>query len=219
MSTFKTVILLACAIVMSSSAATAQRAIKAPDIGKPENAPSSVYYENDYFTYSDDRLDQLKEPSLWKQSKDPNAEGIRFFWVPSEGEVLTVRVEVDAKSDKATLFFKRSTGVTETSWGTVAEETSRELKADELKELNFRFNFMAYWRIETDDPDDYANSPGPLWLFEAVEGGKYHAVHRQNPTMGETKRLGLLMLSFAGLDETDVQWPKRPVASKPPAME
>lgn len=202
-------LLAALLLAMPSSA---QRPVRVPDIGEAENAPSSVYYEKDYFYYSDDRLDHLDEPSLWKLSKNPNLEAIRFFWVPEEGEVLVVRVDISRAEDRAVMTFKRSTGSTEESWGTVKHEETRDLTKAELKELRFRFNFMVYWRFERDDPDDYANSPGPLWLFEAIEGTKYHAVHRQNPTMGETMRLGQLLLSFAGVEPHEVAWPKKPVS-------
>lgn len=219
MSFVKNLISGAGAVLVASSLAYAERTIRSPDVGQPENAPSSVYYEEDYFSYSDERLEQLDEASFWKLSKDPNLEAIRFFWVPEEGEVLLVRINIDKASDKAQMTFKRSTGVTETSWGTVAQSSTRELKAAELKDLRYQFDYMAYWRFETDNPDDFANSPGPLWLFEAIEGTKYHAAHRSNPTLGEAKRLGLLMLRFAELDETDVAWPRRPTAPKRPPIE
>jgi hypothetical protein len=189
--------------------ASAQRTIKAPDIGAPENAPDTVYFEKDYFEYVDERLYALEEPSLWKMSRDPNTESIRFFWVPEDGEVLMLRVDLTLEGE-AFMTFKRSAGINEETWGAVASTQSRKLSEKELKELRFRFDFMKYWRIERDDPEDYANSEGPLWLFEAIHGSKYHAVHRSNPTQGEARRLGLLMLSFVELGEVDVTWPRRP---------
>ena len=219
MSRLKSLAAAVTATLVVASLAHAERTIKAPSVGQPENAPSSVYYEEDYFSYSDERLEHLEESSFWKTSKDPNREAIRFFWVPDEGEALLVRIDINKATDKAQLTFKRSTGVTQESWGTVAESSTRELTGDKLKDLRYQFNYMAYWRIETDDPDDYANSPGPLWLIESIEGTKYHAVHRPNPTLGEVKRMGLLMLGFADLDEIDVGWPRRPTASKRPPIE
>lgn len=205
--------ILALAIGLTGPAG-AQRPIKAPDVGAAEKAPTSVYYERDYFSVLDDRLVGLGETSLWELSKNPNKEAMRFFWVPEEGPAMAVRI--DLEGDKATLTWKRSTGVTEEDWGTVAEEMTRPLTDKELKDLRITFDVISYWYIEGDDPDDVVNSDGPLWLLEAVHGGKYHAVNRENPRLGGVRRLGLQMLSLAEISEEDVRWPRRPVLSQPP---
>lgn len=209
-----TLVSVTAATTTASTAANAARTIRAPDIGPSENAPDTVYYERDYFDYVDERLGQLDEPSLWKLSKNPNLESFRFFWAPDEGPAYLMRVDINPEGT-GQFTFKTSTGVTEADWGTVAEAQTRPLTEKELKDLRFRFNFMAYWHVKTDDPEDLAIQEGPLWLFEAIHAAKYHAVHRSNPAFGEPRRLGMLLLSFAELGEDDIAWPRRPVPTRP----
>lgn len=196
-----------------ASPALAQRTVKAPDTDPAEVAPASVYYEKDWFGYYDQRLKDLGEPSFFQLSKNPNLEAFRFFWIPEDGEPIIVRIDMDAEG-VATLISKRSTGlvgaVHDENWGTAKNEETRVLSKAELKDLRFRFSYMKYWYVERDDEEDVINRPGPTWLYEAIEGGKYHAVERTNPADGQTRKLGLLLLRFIEVDESEVKWPGRP---------
>jgi hypothetical protein len=192
-----------------SPAAFAQKTVKAPEIIPAEAAPASVYYEKDWFDYYDDRLKDLGEPSFFQASKNPNAEAFRFFWMPQEGTPIILRIDVTPEG-VATLTSKRSTGMDDKSWGKPQEETTRVLSEEELKDLRFKFGYMKYWYVERHDPDNVVSRPGPLWLYEAIEGGKYHAVERTNPAPGQTRAYGLLLLSFIEVDESEIMWPLRP---------
>jgi hypothetical protein len=218
MSKLKPVIMAVVAAAFWGTSASAARPIKAPEVGPAEKAPDTVYFEKDHFDYTDVRLDDLDEPSLWKMSKNPNAEALRYFYVPAEGPVLVIRIDIN-EDDEATLTYKRSTGVTETSWGGVGETEVRVLSKEERKELRFRFDFMKYWLIEGYAPDSWDNTPGPLWLLEAIDGSKYHAIQRTNPVRGEARKLSLLLLSFVELSEQDVAVSNRPVMSRAPGGE
>lgn len=207
--------LVTCLLLVATQSAAAQRTVRAPQIGTAEDAPDTVYYESDYFDYVDARLDDLDEPSLWKLSRDPNAEGYRFFWVPDEGVVHMVRLDV-GPTGIAELTYKQSSGVTAESWGTVAESKSRKLTEKEFKEFQFRFGYMRFWHMKTEDAEDPANSIGPLWLAEATHRSKYHAVYRTNPMSGELKKLGDLLLSFVEMTDADVSSIARPTRSSRP---
>lgn len=189
--------------------AFAQRTVKAPEIDPAEVAPASVYYEKDWFEYYDQRLDDLDEPSLWQMSKDPNAEAFRFFWLSKEDVPIVVRIDI-ASDGTATLTSKRSTGLEGESWGKAKDIETRVLSEEEVKDLRFRFGYMKYWYVERTDEEDVINRPGPVWLYEGVHKGKYHAVERTNPAPGETRKLGLLLLRFIEVDENEVKWPRRP---------
>lgn len=191
------------------TSAMAQRTVTAPEIDPAQVAPDSVYYEKDWFKYYDQRLDDLDEPSLWQMSKDPNAEAFRFFWLTKDGAPIIVRIDV-AIDGAATLTAKRSTGLAGESWGDAKDVETRALSKEELKDLRFRFGYMKYWYVERTDEENVISRPGPVWLFEAIHKGKYHAVERTNPAPGETRKLGLLLLRFIEVDEREVIWPQRP---------
>lgn len=199
--------------LLLASPVLAQRTVKAPEIDPAEVAPASVYFEKDWFDYYDQRLKDLDEPSLWQLSKNPNLEVFRFFWLPEEGEPIIIRIDMDDKG-VATLTSKRSVGyngsLKSESWGKVKDEEIRVLSKEELKDLRFRFSYMKYWYVERDDEENVISRPGPTWLYEAIEGGKYHAIERTNPASGQTRKLGLLLLRFIEVDESEVKWPRSP---------
>lgn len=199
--------------LLLASPALAQRTVKAPDTDPAEVAPASVYHEKDWFRYYDQRLKDLEEPSLWQLSKNPNLEAFRFFWLPEEGEPIIIRIDVDAEG-AATLISKRIAALDgpldSESWGKAKDQETRVLSKEELKDLRFRFGYMKYWYVERDDEENVISRPGPTWLYEAIEGGKYHAVERTNPAEGQTRKLGLLLLRFIEVDESEVKWPRRP---------
>lgn len=190
--------------------AWAQRPVPTPDVDPAEVAPDSVYFEKDWFKYYDQRLEDLDEPSLWQLSKDPNAEAFRFFWLPEMGEAIVIRIDVTPEG-VATITSKRSSGLDGESWGKAKDIETRVLSKEELKDLRFRFGYMKYWYVERTDEEDVINRPGPVWLYEAIHKTKYHAVERTNPAPGQTRKLGLLLLRFIEVDESEIAWPKKPV--------
>lgn len=208
MSKLKIVLALLTGLALSGGA-LAQRPVPTPDVDPAEVAPDAVYYEKDWFKYYDQRLEDLDEPSLWKMSRDPNNEAIRFFWLPEAGEAIAVRIDFTPEG-VAILTSKRSTGLDGESWGTAKGVETRFLSKEEVKDLRFRFSYMKYWYVERSDEENEISTPGPLWLYEAIHKTKYHAVERTNPAPGQTRKLGLLLLRFIEVDESEVAWPQKP---------
>jgi len=164
-------------------------------------APQSVFTETDYFPYADRRLFKMKEPSLWKMSRDPNNRAFRFLWVPVSGQVLLIRIDFEGP-DKASLTTSRSTGIEDEDWGEVTDLRTIELTDEQIELFEYRFNRLDYWYLEREQETE--EEVGDLWLFEGAEYGKYHAVPRVKPAEGLIYDFELFLVRFSGLDQSIV---------------
>jgi hypothetical protein len=198
----------------SGSAWASNRPIPVGDVSTVR-APQSVFTEKDYFPYADRRLYKIEEPSLWKLSRDPNTRVFRFFFVPENSQALSIRIDF-ATPEEAILTWRKFSGRTADYWGEVLETKEIKLTSEQIKLFNYEFHRLNYWYLDRDlhlsekeqilaslivtEQDEKDESD--LWLLEAAEYGKYHAVPRFNPTEGLVYEHQKFLVRFSGLPES-----------------
>lgn len=170
--------------------------------------PASVYYEKDFFKPYDYRLLAFEEKSLWQASKDPNVEIYRFFWLPDadvNGDAVPwmVRIDFDAEGE-AKITWKRTDGSQVNVLGKLTVTETLPLSPKIMEIFYTKFRRSDFWFLDTlrevkrpgYEPDP--NRPGAEWVLEAVEGGKYHSVHRIKPGQTMERELGEYMTELTG---------------------
>ncbi|TNE37014.1 MAG: hypothetical protein EP347_09275 [Alphaproteobacteria bacterium] len=197
-------------LVWTGTAALAlPRPVNVGDVGYVR-APQDVFTEKDFFSYADRRLYNIKEPSLWVKSRDPNTRLFRFLFLSADRNGLAIRVEF-AGPEKARLIWKTFDGLQTDDWGQVIDEGELELTVEQMNLFDYELNRLNFWFLERDQQG--AKDTGDLWLLEGAEYGKYHAVPRIAPSEGLLYNFETFLVRFAGLDEALVVR-GRPVAAK-----
>lgn len=127
--------------------------------------------------YSED-LFAMREPSLWALSReDPGAVAFRFTYLPSFRRPLAVRV-IPA-GDSATLHAVRLDAVSGYAGGKPTDRRTVKLSEDQWAGLKRLVNDAGFWTL----PNEMWTSgvaDGAGYVFEGIEGGKYHVVIANN---------------------------------------
>ncbi|TNE57504.1 MAG: hypothetical protein EP340_08290 [Alphaproteobacteria bacterium] len=190
---------LAAAIFVGGAAAALAhpRPVNVGDVGFVR-APQDVFTEKDFFAYADRRLYNIKEPSLWVKSRDPNTRLFRFLYLSGDRKGLAIRVEF-AGPEKARLIWKTFEGLQAEDWGQVIDEGEQELTIEQMNLFDYELNRLNFWYLDRDQQG--TDKMGDLWLLEGAEYGKYHAVPRIAPSEGLLYNFETFLVRFAGLDE------------------
>lgn len=178
------------------TALAVERNYSVDDVSKVR-APQSVFTEKDYFKYADWRLYNIKEPSLWNASKDPNERTFRFIYLPVEKSGLSIRIDFDSAS-KAKLTWKIFEGRSADAWGSVQKTGEVDLTETQIELFEFEFNRLNYWHLERSFED--GQKLGVLWLMEFAEYGKYHAVPKIKPDQGRIYEFERFVVRLSGLE-------------------
>jgi hypothetical protein len=201
-------------VVGNGSAWATNRPIPVGDVSTVR-APQSVFTEKDYFPYADRRLYRIEEPSLWKLSRDPNTRVFRFMFVPENSPALSIRIDF-AAPEEAVLTWRKFSGQPAEYWGEVQETKEIKLTSEQIKLFEYEFHRLNYWYLDREPQlsereqilaslivtEKEVDGESDLWLLEAAEYGKYHAVTRINPTEGLVYEYQKFLVRFSGLPES-----------------
>ncbi len=175
-------------------------------IDEVRDVPMSVLYEKDFFKPYDRRLRAFDDESLWELSRNPNQEAYRLIWMPDSRspdiKPLLFLIELD-EDENASFTTKRTNGSKEGEVGKLSQNETKLLAPLMLELFYEEFYRVNFWNLENLTP--CASEPcepieGAEWIFEAVEGGKYHSVYRVAPISGNLLRYAEFMLGITGID-------------------
>lgn len=139
------------------------------------------------------QLRALEEPSLFRLADIPASESYRFLWLRTFNHPISIRI--DLKPDgTGILTTKIANGAGGYSPGALIENSSRTLKAEEVRAFLFRVERVGFWKARN-PVNDQRGTDGSQWVIEGVKKGKYHVVDRWSPSGGVAHDLGL-MLAF-----------------------
>jgi hypothetical protein len=152
--------------------------------------------------YAED-LFAMREPSLWTLAReDPKAVAFRFTWFPSFRSPLSIRVVPSGEG--ATLHAVRLDAGSGYAGGKPTDRRDVKLSRERWAALKRRVDDADFWSL----PSEMWTSgiaDGAGYLFEGVDGGKYHVVNANtNPKPDDRyrryKSLCEEMVKLAGID-------------------
>lgn len=123
--------------------------------------------------YSED-LFAMREPSLWAHSrKDPKAVAFRFTYLPSFGRPLAVRVVFAGESATLYAVLLDASGY---AGGKPVDRRSVKLSENQWVGLKRLVDDANFWTLPN---EMWTNgiADGAGYVFEGIEGGKYHVVN------------------------------------------
>lgn len=137
------------------------------------------------------QLHALKEPSLFRLSRNPTSESYRFLWLRSFNHPIAIRAVIKGDGT-GVLITKVANGSGGFRPGVLIENTSRVLNREETQAFLLRVNRVDFW--EAPNPvDDQRGTDGSQWVMEGVKRGQYHIVDRWMPRDGVAHELGLML--------------------------
>jgi hypothetical protein len=169
----------------------------------PDHAFDQQDKRNDFVVnWYSGQLKALKEPSLWKMSKDfQNEQAYRFLWLRSFHHPVVVRLDVQANGT-GILTTKVASGAGGYPPGTPAEHRTKQIPKEVVESFLAHVDEVKYWSLPTrehPDPNSVAVD-GAEWVLEGVRNGTYKIVDRWSPEKGPIRDLGLTMtIDLAGM--------------------
>ena len=147
------------------------------------------------------------EPSLAERSgRRPVPVIYRFVWKRTFDAPIAVRVTI--QKDLAIVTVKATDGLGGYGAGDLMLDDSRQLSAEEARELSAAVEAEGFWALPEVDTDCApVVADGATWWVEGarpaqspLDRGEYHSVVRRSPVPGPMRRLGLLFLRLARLE-------------------
>lgn len=145
-------------------------------------------------------LKAMREPSLWRLSqKDHSATVYRFLWLPTFHHSISVRIL--KSSDSAVLHIVKLDGRGGYEPGGISVLKTKKLTDRQWDEFKRRLDKAKFWKMPTEDEEEFLGTDGDELIFEGVLDGKYHVVHRHSPDSGsDYVELCRFLLDQSGLN-------------------
>ena len=138
-------------------------------------------------------LSALKEPSLWKSSKNQRTQSYRFLWLRTFNHPIAIRIDVNVDGTSL-LTTKMTSGAGGYEPGTLIQNDTATLTREETNRFLGQIEGHNFWRMPS--IEETAGGPdGAHWIIEGVRDGTYHVVDRWSPEVGEIRSLGLFMVN------------------------
>jgi hypothetical protein len=179
-----------------------------PDVGLTQPTPGCAYRAFFAATALEDREGwygtQLRAAGEHVLRCLPGDSGpiYRFLWVPTFHHTVVVRVEPGAIGYRITA--KTLSGAGGYDPGALAHEVSYELNDADMGRFTQLVVEARFWELPTVPlPGGMMGLDGSQWVFEALEGARYHVVDRWSPRPdgpdAAYRRLGEWLLAHSAL--------------------
>ena len=175
------------------------RSIETATIKSSAYFPPKILSENEHsdkfkVDWYSRHLGAMDEAPLYF-SDDGWLESYRFLWLRSFHH--PVAVHIWRCGSVRFIAVKEMSGAGGYEPGKLTLNKTRELSMAEWNEFKRHLNDSCYWQLPT--TDENVGFDGAQWIFEAVEGGRYHIVDRWSPQNGSYRGLCLYALELSGL--------------------
>jgi hypothetical protein len=140
------------------------------------------------------------EPSLWKQSNQPDYHAYRFRWEGGLRIVGPLVIRLDVQPDGSGI-------ATIKIWKSVPGEydSDKRLQADYTKPVSRRnvnkflrqIEKARFWELPSED--DHRGLDGETWMLEGAKNGTFHFVTRWVPQDWAFRRIGFVLLHICKL--------------------
>jgi hypothetical protein len=140
------------------------------------------------------QLQAMSESSL---SCGKGGNSYRFTWLRSFDHAVTIRIDLDSATHKATLYAIELESDGGYEPGREARRVKRELTKAEFNKLSSDIRKEGLWSLPTKEGGP-PGIDGSQWMLEGRDGNKYHIVSRWAPGSGPIYNLGLEFLKLSG---------------------
>ncbi len=179
---------LICVLVLSLVVSSAAQTKYFPDrafCGPHETGTCDRWYAK--------HLRAMREPSLWKSSKDTSKQSYRFLWLRTFHHPVSARLEV-AKDGTAQLFVKVLSGQGGYEPGHAILNRNSKVSKEAVDHFLELLQKADFWNLPTEEPEtNVIGNDGAQWIIEGVTGGRYHVVDRWSPDEGSFRKAALFL--------------------------
>ena len=158
--------------------------------------PGGLYSDFQTKWYSK-HLFAMKEPSLWKASKESDLESYRFLWLRSFHQPVVVRLTI-GKEGTGLLVAKITNGAGGYRPGVMIKNQEISISREEVSKFLKELNEMKFWNLSF--KDEKIGMDGARWVIEGIKDKKYHVVDRWSPKSGDVRDAALMLVHIAKLD-------------------
>ncbi len=148
-------------------------------------------------------LKTMKEPSLWRISKESKTknEVYRFLWLRTFHHPVAVCLTVE-QDGTGKLIGKMTSGAGGYAPGTLLTNKNISLTAVQVSSFLKQLEKLKFWEMPSKDKG--MGNDGAEWIIEGVKNQKYHLVDRWSPESGEFRKAALMLFQFSELKVDEV---------------
>jgi len=146
------------------------------------------------FTYSwfSKHLESMEESSLAYTNNNDFPFQLRFLWLRTNHEPVTVRVSKSEKESK--IYLKTTSGLGGYEPGSIVKNENRLLSDKEIKTIIEDLDSLQFWQMAY---EKCLMMDGAEWILEARNENRYHVVTRSSPESGKFREFCLNLLKLA----------------------